>query len=305
MALIQSDSVDITPSSGGVTFPVPMGSADYVVVFTCVSQSDASATIACSVGSYTVNGFTVTVSEDAVFSYIASESGAALGTIAPLGRLSRDWTAQRLWAEGVRDLGVRVGDELLPFERFTLVNRTVNAVAQSFYPILANAYKTEVGISQSGDKISLAGIRFAMAGSETGLIVESTVSSAVVPLAREAFTVFRTSAFQNIKTIAFCYNGDYLYLKKGSGLATYGTLTLRYPRVPIPVTADTDLVDLPDSCMEIAILKLKTLLMHRRPTPEPEGEIEQEMTEHVRNLYSQLGVQATLEEIKDKAVKVL
>jgi hypothetical protein len=186
-----------------------------------------------------------------------------------------------------------------------MVDRAVSSVAGVLYPQLSKAYKTELGVSSSSNKISLSGIRASLSGGQVGMIVESTGTTAVGAVTEEEISAFRSSAAQNLKRIVWAFSGDNLLLAKGSSLVTYGTLTLRYSRVPCLTTADTDLVDLPDGIpMEMAILKLKNLIALRvgeKPLPEADSQ----MSSMLKTFYGQLGVQASLEEIKTKTAAIL
>lgn len=67
-------------------------------------------------------------------------------------------------------------------------------------------------------------------------------------------------AFENLANIddydnSVFYNhiGEAIYLFKGANVAAWGTLTLHYYRLPNPVTADTDYIDLKEKYMKLLI----------------------------------------------------
>lgn len=303
MAILQTNKVSVTAPSSVVVFGQAMTSTDFTLTFRCYDPVTL-ATIPCDVNpaNNTVNGFTAEPAVSGTLEYIAAEYGAPVGLITPTGRLSRDWTAQKFWAEAIRDLRL-AGVQLDQFERFNLINRAVSGVASVFFPLLSNQYLTEQSVSQSGDKISLASLRTAMGGAEQKFRLESSLATTVLPVSKEEHGTFRTGSHQNKNTICWTLIGDYLYLKKGTSLASYGTLTFYYARNPIPVSLNDSLIDFADGApMEVAIFRLKRLLAERYGVKLGN---EQEAADLVKAMYSNLGVQANLEDINDKVKRVL
>jgi hypothetical protein len=303
MAITNTGVVSVTTGGTIVTLDTPFTGTSYTLIWHCYDPTDPSASIGCTVDTslFAKTHFHVVPYANGTFHYYASEG--IVGTVAPTGRLSRDYTVLKLWQEAVRDFNAET-KTLLDFERFRLVDRAVASVAGTLYPQLSKAYKTELSVSSSADKISLAGIRVNLSGGQVGLIVESTGTKAVGAVTEEEVSAFRASAAQNLKRIIWAFSGESLLLAKGSSLSTYGTLTLRYPRVPCLAVADTDLVDLPDGIpMEMAILKLKSLIALRVGEQSPE--IDSQMSSMLKTFYGQLGVQASLEEIKTKTAAIL
>lgn len=116
----------------------------------------------------------------------------------------------------------------------------------------------------TGDVINISSLRMLRYGQLLRLEIASTASTTVDAVTSGAFTKFRQYAQQNLNRIVWCIVGDYLYLKKGTALSSYGTLTLTYPRITLLRTADTDYVDLLDGPMcQIGIIVLKHLIAQR------------------------------------------
>jgi hypothetical protein len=304
MAITNTGVVSVTTGGTIVTLDTPFTGTSYTLIWHCYDPTDPSASIGCTVDTalFATTHFHVVPYANGTFHYYAAEGVA--GTVSPTGRLSRDYTVLKFWQEAVRDLGAET-KALLDFEKYRLISRAVSSIAGAFYPQLSKAYKTEVSVTSSANKISLAGIRLGLSGEQVGLILESTGTTALGPVSEEEVSSFRSSAAQNLKRIVWAFSGDYLLLAKGSSLSTYGTLTLRYPRVPCVPTTDTEYVDLPDGLlMEMGLLKLKSLIALRvgeRASPETEAQ----MQGMVKTLYGQLGIQASLEDIKTKTAAIL
>lgn len=130
-------------------------------------------------------------------------------------------------------------------------------------------------------------------GEQEKVTLESTVTTAVLPLSLDEFRTFRTSRDAN--SIAFTLEGEQLRLKKGTGLTSYGALILHYPRVPIDVNMNDDYIDLPDGpAVSIAMELLKARYLTKKK-PDPNA-----LRELVSGLYNQFGAMAATEEIKKK-----
>jgi len=118
--------------------------------------------------------------------------------------------------------------------------------------------------SPTGDVINLSSLRVLRYGSKLRLDVSSTATTVVDSITVSAYNKFRNTAQQNLNKIVWMTTGDYLYLKKGWSLGSYGTLTIQYSRLPLQRTADTDYVDLLDGAMaEIGIIILKNIIADR------------------------------------------
>lgn len=150
-------------------------------------------------------------------------------------------------AQRISNLVIKVSGDNLP----------TGDIASVDYVIMAATAPT-------GDVINLSSLRVLRYGSKLKLDVASDATTVVDSVTVSAYNKFRSTAQQNLNKIIWTTTGDYLNLKKGWSLGSYGTLTLRYSRLPIQVTADTDYVDLLDGAMaEIGIIILKNILADR------------------------------------------
>ena len=178
---------------------------------------------------------------------------------------------------------VRVSGDVLP-----LTDTTVD-----YCMVAATTISTNV--------ISLSSLSIMRMGQQVRMILESSAlpNHVCTPATVEELNMFRTSNRHNLNKIVFAYSGDELLLKKGDSLTNYGTMTLRYPRTPTPVSSDTHYVDIPDSTpIAIAILYLRKLLAQRLKIEiKP---VESEMVSLIGNLLQSYGVTAKMEEIQKK-----
>jgi hypothetical protein len=112
------------------------------------------------------------------------------------------------------------------------------------------------------DGIYIGDLPIMRTGGQFKLELESTETNFLKAMALPEMRTFRPSVYKT--TIGWCPNGDYVLLKRGESLTTYGTLVLRYPRVPLSVSGDTHKIDLPDGMvLNIGITKLKQLIQDR------------------------------------------
>ena len=150
----------------------------------------------------------------------------------------------------------------------------------------------------TGTYISLTGLSIMRVGGQIKMELESTATNAVEPVSLEAYRNFRTTAAQNRNKIVWVLSGDQLLLKKGTSLSSYGTLTLRYPRVPINLTADSDYIDLPDGAATALMVELlKRELLRRFKQLEPNLE---DLALLVKNMYNTFATLVQTEEIEQK-----
>lgn len=211
-------------------------------------------------------------------------------------RLSKDYTSGRVWAEAIRDTDL---ENVVIGERFMLVNRAVSAVVAQF-PFMWNSYMTVATESPaSGDsEIDISTYRI-YRPALTKIELESSQTDYVEPVSLIGFRTFRSAAHNSRKKIVYAVSGEIIYIAKGDDLSSYGTITFRYPRVPTLVTADTDLVDLPDGeAVELAIIQLKKILAERYE--KQKKDYKQDVNALVQGLYSSFGVTAEAEEHKSR-----
>lgn len=111
----------------------------------------------------------------------------------------------------------------------------------------------------------LAQLRIDRSGEQTRLAVESSETQYIEPLSLEEFKTWRASALNNQQKIVYCLSGDEILLQLGSGLTTYGTLTLYAQRLPRRIQFGGDFVDIPDgAAVHIGITSLKILIARRQ-----------------------------------------
>lgn len=290
--------VVVTAPSTLVTFPVPMDSAVYNITWLCYLAGPPFEWIACDIkhSTRTASNFLAEPSEDALLDYTATEPGLPIGLVVPANRLSRDWDAQRLWREAGGKIDV---------ERHDLINTAVMTVAGVIYALVSSSYMTEQSVLVSGSRFSLGSIRFMMAGGEQKITIDSSLTNYVKFLSPEQFQTWHSGGPQNQGMLVWAYTGENILFQAADDIAAISSLTLRYPRVPIEVGDDSHLIDLPDgAAMSLALLKLKHLVAEREKQPAPEGG-RVEARQLLQGLFSNLGVQANLEDIEEKARAIL
>lgn len=158
-----------------------------------------------------------------------------------------------------------------------------------------------VGTTPTSDQISLEDLSIMRAGQQFRLELESTVTEAIVYRTTEELRTFRTTAAQNLKTIAVAFSGNILYLKKGTSLSSYGTLTIRYPKLPDQVSAAGDYLDVPDGItMQLVTMYLRTLIYSRLKIVKEDnkGEIEN----MIRRMYNTFGAEVSAETVEEKVM---
>ena len=156
---------------------------------------------------------------------------------------------------------------------------------------------TTVDGSSAVDISSLKMLRYA---SQVKLRLESTATKTVEAMDPASFQKFQVSAANNSTRMAWMLQGNYLYVKFGSGLSSAGTLTLWYPRLPDQVSSDSDNVDLLDGAMvQIGIIALKVSI--QRSLGEKANPVDQqELQKMIAMLYQSMGGTIGKEEIKKK-----
>jgi hypothetical protein len=151
----------------------------------------------------------------------------------------------------------------------------------------------------SGSTFPLSSLRIMRSGAQIKIEIASTATTTVKAGTMQEIDTFIGSG-QNSKTILWAFNGDYINFAIGDDLTNAGTLTVRYPRVPNLVTADSDKIDLPDgTAMEIAIINLRSLVQRRMKSPPEDNEGELRVL--IGNLLRTFGSEANDEIVADKA----
>lgn len=237
---------------------------------------------------------------------------AATVTIATTGRYyvsGATWTAATRLLTATMDTSFTSGDvgKLIVFRVGTSVyvgvvesygSATTVVVSGSGLPTTDQTvnYVLLAATAPSSDSADISTLRIMRLGSQVKLELESTSTARVEPLSITALRIIQTSQ-QNKNKVFWALQGETILLKKGDSLSTYGTLTLRYPRVPTALSAVTDYIDLPDSAVELAYLRLKTVVdgiagIKADYTSQIEGAI--------RSLYRSFGGEVDVETIKAK-----
>jgi hypothetical protein len=162
---------------------------------------------------------------------------------------------------------------------------------------------TMAGTSPTGTTLSISSLRLLRYGTQLDLQLLSTATNSVFVKASEGFSQWVTTANQNKNAIAWNLVGTNIFLKKGSSLTSYGTLTIRYPALPDLVTLDADYVDLIDGSMaQIGIVVLRTLLEKRLGVQSVGSTAIQEQ---VSSMYRSAGNEQKKEVIQEKVESLL
>lgn len=153
-------------------------------------------------------------------------------------------------------------------------------------------------LSISSEAINLSSLKMMRTGQQIGLEIESTATTNVKPMSTISLNSFSTSDVRNRNSIAWAFSGDKILLKKGTSLSSYGTLTVRYPRIPTRVTGDTQYIDVPEGTItELVILKLKSIICGRLGI---QNNYVAEMVTLIKQLYGTFEREAQAEEAKSK-----
>ena len=213
--------------------------------------------------------------------------------------LSRDWTAAKVWRNAVRGLPMEKQGLTIEFEKYEIINLFTQKIVSQFFDLMASAYLVETAGSDVANAIDISALRIMRSGQQMRMTLFSSVTKDVTVKQPEEVDSFIASALQNSTKIVWTLVGDKIKLAKGAGLASYG-LTIRYPRVPTLVTADTDLIDLPDGpapAMLVALVREEVASRINFQVPDTLNKIETA----IRDLYNSFGVAISNEMIKEKA----
>ena len=151
----------------------------------------------------------------------------------------------------------------------------------------------------TSDSISLASLPMMRTGQQIKLEVESTVTDTVQYESTIGLKIWRTTLPGNTKAIAIAFAGSTLYMKKGSLLDSYGTLTIRYPKIPDDVSTDATYIDVPDGItVQLVIAYLRTLILNRLNVRRTDDSSQIEML--IAKMYQTFGQEASAEILKSK-----
>lgn len=166
------------------------------------------------------------------------------------------------------------------------------------------AYAMIVSSTPLGDLAPLVGIRMMRTGPQVKCVLESTSTTLVRNISVKEYRTWSSTSFQNRNMIVWAFAGEKLWLGKGSSVTSYGTLSFRYPRIPIVITSNTNKIDIPDgAATELALLKLKQLMAERLNIPIKQliPAFERQIQTYVAALYRKFGSELAMEVIKEKA----
>lgn len=189
----------------------------------------------------------------------------------------------------------------------TIIQRISNTVVKlrgDNLPATDLATVNDVIMSATGvdgsSAIDISSVKMLRYTNQVKLRLESSATKYVMPVDPVQFQKFQTGAGNNLDKIVWMLQGNKLFVKMGTDLASAGTLTLWYPRLPDVVTVDSDYIDLLDGAMmQIAIIVLKMSIQKRLSDPFNPADV-QEMNEKISMLYNSAGNTIKKEEIKSK-----
>lgn len=183
----------------------------------------------------------------------------------------------------------------------TYVSATVVTLAGDNLPAADIATVTSIHVvptTPSGDTLDVSEARILRAGTQQRIKLLSTATNYMKSASDMELQQFYTSAPQNVNVILWNLVGVNIYLKKGSSLSTYGTLTFRYPRLPIQLALDADAMDVLDgSMMQLTICLTKMLIAKRLGV---QADYTQEIISDVQAIYRQFDREVKLQVISKK-----
>lgn len=153
--------------------------------------------------------------------------------------------------------------------------------------------------SVTADYISIAAYRIMMTGQQVRMSIESSATSYVSSVSMDELRVWRSSAVQNKDRIVFSLSGEKIFLKKGTSLSSFGTLTIHYPRVPALMTAMTDYVDIPDGAATGLLISTVRSMVAPRIGIQLQDQTN-DIAQKVQAMYSTFAQEASAEEIIKK-----
>lgn len=147
------------------------------------------------------------------------------------------------------------------------------------------------------DTIEISTLRIKPSGGEGDLVIHSTATRSIYAVDMEEFMTFVTTAAQNSTKIVYHVTNSKIYIKKG--VASYGTITLYYPRLPVLVVADTDFIDVPEGLPTVLVISLVKKIVADRMNVK--GAFNPaDMQALVYDFWKSFDSTITLNEVKDK-----
>lgn len=245
---------------------------------------------------------------------IASDNDGKIGSSA----MSWDSTTKRLTATmEVAFVSTDVGKEVMFTEDngdgthgvYTgyineYVSPSIVGIRLHTYPAADIAVVDHVTVSAGSvdnDEISIAYLPILRYGEQVKIDLQSSETEEVIPMSREDLNTFVGNG-RNYNAIAFAISGMFIYLKKGDGIASYGTLKLFYPEIPENVYTDSDSVKLFDGAMMMLYIVIMRQIILRRM-----GKLAQEedVIKAVQGLYQSYNQSAKNQVMVDKTKAIL
>lgn len=148
------------------------------------------------------------------------------------------------------------------------------------------------GTTLSGVVVNLSTVRMLRVNGMPSLTITSSETKDVFGETVMSFNKFRNIGQQNLSKIVWIIVGDYLYFKRGWSLKTYGTITIRYPRLVSEVTCGEDRIDILDGEMvEIAKAILRKIVQERTGATAYSPAENERLRKHVIGLYRSRGAE--------------
>jgi len=213
------------------------------------------------------------------------------------------YTAQSIRLAAMRENPAIDLTKLIDFEDWMIIDSKLRGLVSRFSHLVWREYMTfkifsesfDTG-SSSGDAIDMSSIRMMRTGAQLHLILESSETDSLVPMSLDELRTWQPSAEGNKKRIAWAYSGQYIFMNKGTGLTTYGSLVLRYPELPAKIVSGATAIQLPEGVMtETLILQLHKTFTKRYARQDVDTS--KEMAQLLNQFYTNYNIQKSEEEI--------
>jgi len=223
-----------------------------------------------------------------------------------LPALSKDWTAGKFFSQALGAFYINASEKeqaekILRVHRFAYINQAVQACVQTLADLVWQSYLVSKLDAGTDNRIVISDLRIMRTGTQLGITLESSATRFVEPKDMSELVALDVTALQNKNKIFWAMNGSEIRLR--TNLPTYGQLRLYYPRVPMPVTKNSDYLDIPDGIMPyLAMVKLRALMAPVLGIAyNPRPEIESLVSQTVRAFQGQ----ASAEKIKEKVLALV
>jgi hypothetical protein len=153
----------------------------------------------------------------------------------------------------------------------------------------------------TGNLISIADLPIMRTGNQLRLELESTATKDVLLKSSAELRSWRNDSPMNASQVVWALSGAEILLDKAADLSTYGTFTLRYPRVPMKALANTDKLDISDGApVEIALIATKKRM--GQMLGRQAEDFSNQLTGLITSLLRVSGAQVSGEIIKEKLI---